>query len=113
VTALDLITQIRANGGSVELENDRIVFNTLTSEAELLALNRAAVKDALRDPNRWPCRKFASHPTTPTLPCKVCGEGWSAHPPDLRRPYDRVPLLAEAAAIVAAAVAEAKMERAS
>ena len=114
MNAFEFIDAVRNAGGSVELDAaGKVCIRAFPGEIQIAALNRDALRDVLASPGRWPCRRFASHPTDPKLPCRSCGDQWAAHSPDLRRQYDRPPLLAEAAAVVAAALAESSMERAS
>jgi hypothetical protein len=110
VNAFEFIDRVRKSGGSVELIDGKACIRGFPTELEIAVLNRDAIREALFNPGKWPCRLFRSHPTTPTLPCGTCGEDWSLHPPDLRQPYDRVPLLVKARGIVAAAVAEKDSE---
>jgi len=112
VNAFEFIERVRKSGGSVELIDGKARIRGFPDELEIAVLNRDAIREVLLNPGKWSCRLFQSHPTTPTLPCRTCGESWAQHPPDLRRPYDRAPLLVEARGIVAAAVAEHQSEHA-
>ncbi len=107
MNAFEFLDSIRANGGKAELVGTRLRLRVFPRELDIIRLNRDLIREVLLNPGRWPCRRFESHPTTPTLPCKVCGEPWLAHPPDLRMPHDHPPsLLTQARAVVAAHASE-------
>ncbi len=107
MNAFEFIERVRRSSGSAEFVDGKAHIRGFPDQLEIAVLNRDAIREALTNPGKWSCRRFQSHPTTPTLPCRTCGESWAVHPPDLRRPYDRAPLLVEAGGIVAAAVADA------
>ena len=88
MNAFQFIDSVRQSGGAIDSVQGRVSIRAFPSELEIAVLNRAAVREALLNPGKWPCRLFQSHPTTPTRPCRTCGEGWAEHPPDLRRPHD-------------------------
>ena len=83
MTAYELIAQIRGYGGFVGIVDGRPTLKASPSDAERVRLNAVQVREALEFPERYPCRHFDSHPTTPTRPCRRCGKPWSAHPPEL------------------------------
>ena len=86
MTAFEFVANVRRSGGIIEVVAGKLKVRAYPGEVEIVALNGAAIGEALQYPDKWPCRKFASHPTTPTMPCRLCGANWAAHPRDLRQP---------------------------